>query len=556
MAAVYAAGAVLAAAQILPGYEAASEGVRVGKVDYAFASMFSFPPENLLTLVAPGFFGDLTTHLYWGRCYLWEMSLFVGVAGLSLIAVAACDAHWRQQASWTLGFVALLGVFALGMHTPLFRLLYDYAPLFGSFRGISKFTFQAVLFFVLVLAMGADALVRGRLPPRGVAWGIAGLGGLAALVGVVAAVDPVLWSGLPGGILATGESYLPPPVFNDPAFRTQVAVRAGWTLVQGGGLMLLAGGVLWQSRRFATLRWVILWMLPLELIFFAQAHFATSKLDDAAPETLRKFLENHPGDYRIFDTTLHNNGFLLGRSELWGNDPSVLRRYAEFITATQGGDVEKANQYVNFQTLPEVYAMLRLRFAFVPIPGDTQVVEGSPPMARVQLLAACNVIPQRDAMLAALRQDFFDPRRTVYLETPPDPWPQPTQEPGHVRVIEDTPDALTVEADTSTPALLLNTDLYSKGWHVRPLPGSAQSKYQLLPADYVLRAVPLTAGHHRLRLEYRPATLGSGTGLFGLRVGGMVCVACMALASRCVKHDARAQWPSIRLTAAWTLTNP
>ena len=261
-------------------------------------------------------------------------------------------------------------------------------------------------------------------------------------------------------------------------------------------------------------------MLPLELAFFAQAHFATSKLDDAAPKSLRGYLENYPGDYRIFDGNVPNNGFLLGRSGLWGNNPGVLRRYAEFITATQGGDVQKANQYVGFHALPEVYAMLRLRFAFVPTRPGVKAMEGPPPMARVQLVSACSVIPRRDAMLAALRQDFFDPRRTVYLETPPDPWPQPAPQPAHVRVIEDTPDALTVEADTGAPALLLNTDLYSRGWRVRALPGSAQSRYEVLPADYVLRAVPLAAGHHRLRLEYWPATLGPGLACSGLAWAG------------------------------------
>ena len=81
----------------------------------------------------------------------------------------------------------------------------------------------------------------------------AGLGGLVALVGVAAVFDPARFAGMPGGIFATGESYLPPTVFNDPVFRAQAAAHAGWTLVQGGGLLLLAGGVLWQSRRVATL---------------------------------------------------------------------------------------------------------------------------------------------------------------------------------------------------------------------------------------------------------------------------------------------------------------
>ena len=36
------------------------------------------------------------------------------------------------------------------------------------------------------------------------------------------------------------------------------------------------------------------------------------------------------------------------------------------------------------------------------------------------------------------------------------------------------------------------------------LPGSSQEHYDLLPANYILRAVPLGAGNHRLRIEYEP----------------------------------------------------
>ena len=37
------------------------------------------------------------------------------------------------------------------------------------------------------------------------------------------------------------------------------------------------------------------------------------------------------------------------------------------------------------------------------------------------------------------------------------------------------------------------------------LPESSQRRYEVMPANYVLRAIPLSAGHHRIRLEYLPA---------------------------------------------------
>ncbi len=55
------------------------------------------------------------------------------------------------------------------------------------------------------------------------------------------------------------------------------------------------------------------------------------------------------------------------------------------------------------------------------------------------------------------------------------------------------------------PTLLLVTDSYSRYWRAVALSGSSQSKYQVMPADYTIIAVPLGAGHHRLRLEYAPS---------------------------------------------------
>ena len=73
-----------------------------------------------------------------------------------------------------------------------------------------------------------------------------------------------------------------------------------------------------------------------------------------------------------------------------------------------------------------------------------------------------------------------------------------------VRIVRETTDELTIEANLLQPKILLITDTWTPAWRAVPLPGSAQIKYDLLPADYILRAIPLAAGHHSLRMEYAP----------------------------------------------------
>jgi len=152
-----------------------------------------------------------------------------------------------------------------------------------------------------------------------------------------------------------------------------------------------------------------------------------------------------------------------------------------------------------------LYAMLRLRFVFVPDQKQLRIIESpTPPLPRALLVSKYRVLNKRDAIFQAMREPGFDPRKEVLLESSPIPMPEESSEPGSVKMIDSTTDGLTFEADLTQPAILLITDLYTPAWKAVSLPGSVQDHYDLLPANYILRAIPLGAGHHHLRVEYAP----------------------------------------------------
>ena len=241
----YLTAIALGAAQLLPGLAASGEGIRQQKLDYDFAAMFGFPPENFLTMIAPGFFGNLGTPVYWGRCYLWEMSLFIGAVGPLLIVIALCDiGRKRRGVILDLVIAGLLLVLALGVHTPVFDLLYRFAPGFGRFRGWSKFIFPATLFLVLVIATGADVLLRGKKIPRPVAW--AGL--LAGLItggaGCVLLFNPNSIAGFLHFVLMSRESYTAATASIQPDFIHEAGIHAGLSLGLAGLVLITAGVIL------------------------------------------------------------------------------------------------------------------------------------------------------------------------------------------------------------------------------------------------------------------------------------------------------------------------
>ena len=507
----YLAGIALGAAQLLAGL--ATEGIRQQKLDYNFAAMFGFPPENFLTIIAPGFFGNLGTPVYWGRCYLWEMSLFIGAIGPLLIAIAFCD-NGRKRRGIILDLVigGLLLVLALGIHTPVFDLLYRFAPGFAHFRGWSKFTFPATIFLVLVMAAGADFLLREKIP-RGIAW--AGL--LAGLITSGASFVLLL---NPNGITEflhvismSSESYLPPATFIQADLIHKAGVHAGLSLGLAGLILITAGVILLFLGKHPLLRWALPGLLMLEMIGFVAEQVTVSHVSDAMPDTLTQFVEAHPGDYRVLDFAHPNNGFLLGKGDLGGNNPSPLRRYAEFINFTQGGDPDRVTQYLPFKSIVRLYAMLRLRYVFALTSEGIRVVESPiPPLPRLLLVSDGKVLAGRNALFSAMRDPSFNPSKTVLLESEPEPHPE-SGATGAAKLISDLPGQLIIEADTNRPTLLLITDLYDHNWHIEALPDSSQQSYHLMPADYILRAVPLRAGHHHLQIVYAPTAFSVGIGI-------------------------------------------
>jgi len=509
--AIYAGAAALTAVQLLTGLQTAAESTRAGGVPYDFARLCSFPPENFLTLVLPGFFGDMTHSPYWGRCYLWEMSLFIGVTGAALALYgAACGPPGTRVAVLV---VVVLSVLALGAYTPLFPLLYNSVPGFNKFRLSALFIFPVALFLALLAAIGMDRLLTA--PRRTVAMAalLCGAACTSAASGFLIQTSATAgpdgaWGHIMNKIAraaaATNEINIALSSYQSAAFIQQAGATAARSLFWCSGLCLLLAVLFSLAGRSARVASVIGLVAVVEVFVVARNTKVTFDLAEVRPTAMRQFLAQHPGDYRIFQFINSNSAIASGACNIWGYDPLLLKRYAEFMAFSQGADPDKATMFVHFSRLHPLYRMLRCRYGFGFGEGDTRIEEIKDPLPRLQLVGDWSLATNRERAFAALSDPSFDPRHTVILETAPEPKPVRSQKPGTVRLVDASTDHLTIEADVPQPAILLITDSYSSGWRAVALPGSVQQQYQILPANYVLRAIPLAAGHHHLRVEYAP----------------------------------------------------
>src|ERR1700722_12329218 len=231
--AVMAVGLAIGAIQFAPVLEYVKFSPRAGDGHiagggYAFASSYSFPPEELFGTYLPEFFGILDN--YWGRTGIHYQSDYLGAVVLVLVGAAFFSARRAQLWFWvSLGVFTLL--WALGQYTPFFHLIYVLVP------GTKFFRAPAAVFFVTAFAVaalagqGIEAVFERRVRP----WYLIACAAGAVLIAVLAAA---------GGLTNVAESMAGPVRYE--AVRANVpyvtfgAVRAMIVVLLTTGLITFA----------------------------------------------------------------------------------------------------------------------------------------------------------------------------------------------------------------------------------------------------------------------------------------------------------------------------
>jgi hypothetical protein len=518
--AIFLGSLLISSVQIFSGIQSAKEGIRSLGVSFQFSSMFSFPPENFLTLLSPFFFGDMTKVPYWGRCYLWEMSLFIGVTGFFLAVYGALYGEKRLR-RYSVTMAAILLLISLGAHTPLFKLLYHYLPWFNKFRGTSKFIFPASLFLSMLAGIGMDSLIKNPHVSRKFILAPFAAGTLLVSMSHLISIYPNQWSKLMQAVRATGESYLPPQAYLDAAFIESTGQFASSALLTSGIICLILTLFLLFRKYTDKALYCVVIMACAEVFIFASVNRPVFDIRSVMLDDFKKFYADHPGDYRVLNLFIPNMAVSNGSKDIGGYSPVVLKRYAQFIAFTQGADPNRIIQFPSFQRYHPLFRMLRCRYVIIPRDNGVFIQEMvRQTLPRLLLIQDWQTLSRSDDIFQEMAKTTFDPLRKVILESVPVPQPDRMPTAGTVVIEESSTDSLHIRGKLGRAAILLITDSYSSGWQARALSGSVQQNYQVMPADYTLMAIPLAAGEHRLILEYKPLSflIGKGLSLFSLGI--------------------------------------
>ncbi|HSR42346.1 MAG TPA: hypothetical protein VLL48_09245, partial [Longimicrobiales bacterium] len=176
----------------------------------AYSSSWSLHPEEIAALVVPEFVGSNVAeegwagNTYWGRNPFKLNHEYVGLVVLILAALSFLGGA-RPGLRWFLAGLGAVGLlYALGAHTPVWRLFYEVVPGVGLFRAPSMAAFLFGFAAVTLMAFGVDrGLEAARPEGSGEGWSrtsrvLWGAVALLAVLTVLAASGALLgaWTGI------------------------------------------------------------------------------------------------------------------------------------------------------------------------------------------------------------------------------------------------------------------------------------------------------------------------------------------------------------------------
>ncbi|ACK49423.1 conserved hypothetical protein [Methylocella silvestris BL2] len=551
-----AAGATLVAIIALPALltmQFLHESNRPG-IAFGVAAAGSLAPVNLMTLLAPNFFGSLN-HLYdyWGPDYDtmakadWTDRavdyLFIGALPILLILWHGFGAG-RLMARGGRFFLILIVAalfYSLGRYTPLFSVAFDWIP------GVSLYRRPADATFVLniALAFAAGYLLHryeldglpGLFPagPRWLGVAAAAVTGIAIAVLIGAGLGFSLHEGqfsaslqqlgLSAAIAAAGAAVLAAP-----------STRRARALAASLIVLASAGEILWRNAASPlnaepTSRYsVYADMTPAEkdVVAVLRREIAAKTRDGDHP---RVEILGLPGPWQNASMTLKLENTI-------GYNPLRIEDYERAVgPGDNSGDP-------NLRHFPGTFRGYKCRLAsllgleylvldrpltglprHVPRPKATLIYSGGGMYAyklgkaapRAYFASEIKAVDSGQALDAQVLPDFDASHEALIdrsslaslkelLPLPDDAVsPAPAPNLSRVEVTSYKDNAVTLDATTDRPGLVVLHDLFYPGWEVR-VDGKLQP---LLKANLLFRGVEIPAGSHRIEFAFHPFSLAN-----------------------------------------------
>ncbi len=505
-------------------------GGQGGGVGMGYATAWSLSPLELPSVLVPGWagFGGAT---YWGGMPFTDYpNAYMGVVAVLLAVPAFLAGGGARAFALVLGAIAIL--ISFGHYSPVYGFLYSHLPLFNKFRVPVMIVLLFQMAVVLGTAWGWSAILPGgerEEAPRARRVGklLIVLAGLLALVLVAGVMGQGLWRNayLQLAVAQKGGGAVTMGMASGPSQYSGEQAAAAWQgFVSGLGraclIGLLALGAAWLARRGrlpALAATTVVLVLMLFELWPVSTRVMQPTIADvgrvqafAGRDGLIEFLEKvgPPGTFRIYtpDDPMATRYAGYGIASLGGMHAAKPRLYQDFAELRSETSLDfmrlfNVRYLVVERKLPNVPPFVQLVYD----DGANFVYDNLSALPRATLVNEYRVIAPARAILDSIRVGSRDMQHFSYLERDPG-LPLGPVAGGEARMVSYRLNDVTVEVRTPGPALLRLADLWFPDWKAyvdgRPAP--------LLKADYLLRAVPVPAGTHRVVFRFESPAMRRG----------------------------------------------
>ena len=500
------------------------------------------PAKYLTTMLFPDFFGSPAADLVFtpkktaSQHYnnYTELCIYAGI--LTLFLACACIPFFRKRRYIGFFLAAAAVSLSMAMGAALYYPLHRFVPgldLTTPTRTLYLFGFS----MSILSALGAQLLyseegVRGiRRALITVIWCLLLMAALASVAatrteeGLKWAVGATNWDLWQPHMASLRSHY---SLFSGTFLKPILIVSATFAVLMG---TLFCSGTV-HRQIFLTIG---LLLLSYDLGSFGRQYNTTSPrhLEYPATDAIR-FLQHNRSQFRVITVGnfMHNSLVPFGIENLAGYGSLYPRRYGEYLHLSQQGKAaeipETFSRWIYLWKFDSpLIDLLNVKYVLLP-PDMTAEHEQLKPVYTGEI----NIFENRNVFERA----FFVPRFTyaesprkayellgaftgkdfrekVILESlPPRGWAGsetavlPGGNASSIAVVSYEPDRLELDLNVRTRGFVVISDNYHPGWTAdidgKPAP--------VLRANYVMRAIPVPAGRHKLTLTFKPKLLLAG----------------------------------------------
>jgi hypothetical protein len=440
-----------------------------------------------------------------GPVYIGAIVIFLFVLG---IFVVNGPIKWWLISSFVLSLFLAWGRNFLSFS----NFFIDYFPAYDKFRTVSMILVIASYAAVILGIFGLKELMESKEDAKAkrkkLLYAFYITGGICLLFS--------LFSGLAGSFSSPNDSGMPAQLVDTLRVDRQSLLRSD--ALRSLIFIVLAGATIWFTLA-NKLKQQYMWIIVSALILFDGWNVAQRYLnaDNFVPASrFEKQISPSAADLEIMKDTTYYRVYNLTsdpfneantsyfHKSIGGYHGAKLKRYQELIERHIG----KNNM--------AVISMLNTKYFIIPDQKSrTEVVQQNPyAMGNAWFVDTLTLVETPDDEIAAL--DNFNPATHAFankkfasvaaqIQTVSD-----TLKTGEIHLTSYAPDKLTYESKNTRAQLAVFSEIYyPKGWNAY-LDGKPVEHIQ---ANYVLRAMPIPAGDHKIEFRFEPATYAKAQSL-------------------------------------------